>query len=159
MEATDEEKIPSGDSDGFLTVLSRHGRKKQRREAAQGGQDGKGQEDVLNPPPPPKATSDIMDRIDPGALCHHLTASLWNSLRELCKIWQPICFRPLRERPMSVVFWMRRREELLSIALCNKGNRRREGGLSRTSVGKVMVKSKKSSNSLLFPVTKKKSCF
>ena len=72
MEATDEEKIPLGDSDGFLTVLSRHGRKKQRREAAQRDQDGKGQEDVLNPPPPPQATSDIMDRVNPVQLCHHL---------------------------------------------------------------------------------------
>ena len=68
MEATDEEKIPLGDSDGFLW----HGRKKQRREAAQGDQDGKGQEDVLNPPPPPQATSDIMDRVNPVQLCHHL---------------------------------------------------------------------------------------
>ena len=58
-----------------------------------------------------------------------------------------------------MVFWMRRREELLSIASCNKGNGRREGGLSRTSVGKVKVKSKKSSNSLRFPDMKKKSCF
>ena len=70
MEATDEEKIPLGDSDGFLTVLSRHGRKKQRREATQGEQDGKGQEDVLNPPPPPH--EDIMDRVNPVQLCHHL---------------------------------------------------------------------------------------
>ena len=59
---------------------------------------------------------------------------------------------------MSVVFWMRRREELLSIAFRSKGNGRREGGLSRTSVGKVKVKLKKSSKSLLFP-DKKKSCF
>ena len=58
---------------------------------------------------------------------------------------------------MSVVVW--RREERLSSAFRNKGSRRWEGGLSRTSVGKVKVKSKKSSNSLLFPVTKKKSCF
>ena len=58
---------------------------------------------------------------------------------------------------MSVV--VRRREERLSSAFRNKGNGRWEGGLSRTSVGKVKVKSKKSSNSLLFPVTKKKSCF
>ena len=28
MEATDDERIPLGDSDGFLTVLSRNGRKK-----------------------------------------------------------------------------------------------------------------------------------
>ena len=76
MEATDEEKIPLGDSDGFLTVLSRHGRKKQRREATQGEQDGKGQEDVLNPPPPPQATSDIMDRVNPVQLCHHLLDSV-----------------------------------------------------------------------------------
>ena len=52
--------------------MSRHGRKKQRREATQGVQDGKGQEDVLNPPPPPQATSDIMDRVNPVQLCHHL---------------------------------------------------------------------------------------
>ena len=54
---------------------------------------------------------------------------------------------------------MRRREERLSSAFRNKGNGQWEGGLSRTSVGKVKVKSKKSSNSLLFPVLKKKSCF
>ena len=58
-----------------------------------------------------------------------------------------------------MVFWMRRQEERLSNAFRNKGNGRREGGLSRMSVGKVKVKSKKSSNSLLFPVVKKKSCF
>ena len=33
MKATDDERIPLGDSDGFLTVLSRSRRKKQRREA------------------------------------------------------------------------------------------------------------------------------
>ena len=54
---------------------------------------------------------------------------------------------------------MRRREERLSSAFHNKGNGRWEGGLSRTSVGKVKVKSKKSSNSLLFPVMKKKVVF
>ena len=58
---------------------------------------------------------------------------------------------------MSVV--VRRQEERLSSAIRLKGNGRREGGLSGTSVGKVKVKSKKSSNSLLFPVMKKKSCF
>ena len=41
MEATDDERIPLGDSDGFLTVLSLHGRKKQRREAAQDDRGGK----------------------------------------------------------------------------------------------------------------------
>ena len=58
---------------------------------------------------------------------------------------------------MNVV--VRRQEERLSSAIRLKGNGRWEGGLSRTSVGKVKVKSKKSSNSLLFPVMKKKSCF
>ena len=56
MEATDEEKIPLGDSDGFLTVLSRH----------------RDQEDTLNPLPPPQASSDMMDRVKPVQLCHHL---------------------------------------------------------------------------------------
>ena len=88
-----------------------------------------------------------------------LIASLWTSLRERCKVWQAVCFRPLRKRPMNVVLWMRRQEERLSNAFRNKCSGRWEGGLSRTSVGKVKVKSKKSSNSLLFPVMKKKSCF
>ena len=35
MEVTDDERIPLGDSDGFLTVLSRSRRKKQRWEAGQ----------------------------------------------------------------------------------------------------------------------------
>ena len=56
MEATDDERIPLGDSDGFLTVLSRNGRKKQRREAAQDGQGERVQEEVLRPPPPPQAS-------------------------------------------------------------------------------------------------------
>ena len=58
---------------------------------------------------------------------------------------------------MNVV--VRRQEERLSSAIRLKGNGWWEGGLSRTSVGKVKVKTKKSSNSLLFPVMKKKSCF
>ena len=44
MEATDDERIPLGDSDGFLTVLSRSRRKKQRREAEQDGQSEKAPE-------------------------------------------------------------------------------------------------------------------
>ena len=32
--------------------------------------DGKGQEEVLDPPPPPR--EDIMDRVNPVQLCHHL---------------------------------------------------------------------------------------
>ena len=88
-----------------------------------------------------------------------LIVSLRNSLRVRCKVWLPICFRPLRVRPMSMELWMRRRGERLSNAFCNKGNERWEGGVSRKSVGKVKVKSKKSSNSLLFPDKKQKSCF
>ena len=53
-------------------MLSRHGRKKQRREAAQDDQGERDQEEILNPPPPPQASSDMMDRVDPGALCQHL---------------------------------------------------------------------------------------
>ena len=153
MEATDDERIPLGDSDGFLTVLSRHGRKKQRREAAQDDRGGKDQEDLLNPPLHRKRRVTSWTGL---TLCNFvstcLIASLWTSLRERCKVWQAVCFRPLRKRPMNVVLWMRRQEERLSNAFRNKGNGRWEGGLSRTSVGKVKVKSKKSSNSLLFPL-------
>ena len=53
---------------------------------------------------------------------------------------------------------MRRLGKRLSNAFRNRGNELWEGGVSRASVGKVKVKSKKSSNSLLFP-DKKKSCF
>ena len=72
MEATDDERIPLGDSDGFLTVLSRHGRMKQRMEAAQDDQGERDQEEILLPLPPPQASSDMMDRVDPGTLCQHL---------------------------------------------------------------------------------------
>ena len=113
MEATDDERVPLGDSDGFLTVLSRHGRKKQRREAAQDDQGERDQEEILRPPHPPQPSSDVMDRWTPvRCVSTCLTVSLQNSLRVRCKVWLPVCFRPLRERPMCVVFWMRRREEL-----------------------------------------------
>ena len=52
MEATDDERIPLGDSDGFLTVLSRSRRKKQRREAEQDGQGEKALDDDPSSPPP-----------------------------------------------------------------------------------------------------------
>ena len=71
MEASEGEQISLGDSDGFLTVLSGSSRKKQRRDAAQ---DGQGQEVVEEegPLPPPPASGDVMDRVDPGALCQHI---------------------------------------------------------------------------------------
>ena len=158
MEATDDERIPLGDSDGFLTVLSRHGRKKQRRRLRKMIEVERIRRKLLTLPLHRKRRVTSWTRL---ILCSFVTtcliASLWTSLRERCKIWQTVCFTPLRKRPMSVV--VRRREERLSSAFRNKGDGRWEGGLSRTSVGKVKVKSKKSSNSLLFPVTKKKSCF
>ena len=64
MEATDDERIPLGGSDGFLTVLSRSRRKKQRREAEQDGQGEKAPDDDPRPP--------LMDRLDPGVLCRHI---------------------------------------------------------------------------------------
>ena len=70
MEATDDERIPLGDSDGFLTVLSRHGRKKQRREAAQDGQGEKAPD--VDPPPPPPVPTDVLDRLNPSVLCQHI---------------------------------------------------------------------------------------
>ena len=72
MEATDDERILLGDSDGFLTVLSRSGRKKQRREAAQDGQGERVQDEDLRPPPPPQISSDVLDRVDPAVLCRHI---------------------------------------------------------------------------------------
>ena len=53
---------------------------------------------------------------------------------------------------------MRRLGERLSNAFRNRGIERWEGGVSRASVGKVKVKSKKRSNSLLI-LDKKKNCF
>ena len=119
MEATDDERIPLGDSDGFLTVLSRNWRKKQRTEAAQDGQGERVQEEVLRPPlhlklRPMFWTGWTLVRC--VSTC--LIVSLRNSLRVRCKVWLPIFFRPLRVRPMIVEFWMRRRGERLSNASC-----------------------------------------
>ena len=47
MEATDDERIPLRDSDGFLTVLSRSRRKTQRGEAEQDGQGEKTRRAIL----------------------------------------------------------------------------------------------------------------
>ena len=59
-----------GDSDGFLTVLSRSPRKKQRWEAEQDGQGEKVPDD--DPPPPPPVPTDVLDRLDPSVLCRHI---------------------------------------------------------------------------------------
>ena len=48
------------------------GAKKQRREAAQDGQGERDQEEILRPLPPPQLSGDVMDRVDPSALCQHL---------------------------------------------------------------------------------------
>ena len=68
MEATDDERIPLGDSDGFLTVLSRSRRMKQRREAELDGQGEKAPDDD----PPPPGPTDVLDRLNPGVLCQHI---------------------------------------------------------------------------------------
>ena len=157
-EATDDERIPLGDSDGFLTVLSRSRRKKQRREADLDGQGEKAPDDD----PPLPLPFRLMCWTGWTLVCFvrtFLEVSLRNSLKARCTIWRPIFFRPLRVRPLIVELWMRRRGERLSNAFRNKGNGPGEGGLSRTPAGKVKVKSKKSSNSLLFPDMRKKSCF
>ena len=100
MEATDDERIPLGDSDGFLTVLSRNGRKKQRREAAQDGQGERVQEEVLRPPPPPPASSDVLEWVDHGVLCRHVLDGVpADQFGGALQIWLPICFKSLRERP------------------------------------------------------------
>ena len=110
--------IPLGDSDGFLTVLSRNGRKKQRREAAQDDQGERDQEDILNPPPPPQASSDMMDRVDLGALCQHLLdCVLQNSLRERCKVWLQFssghCVRGILDEAVGRAFLPGYEEEVL----------------------------------------------
>ena len=70
-EATDDERIPLGASDGFLTVLSRSRRKKQRGEVEQDGQGEKAPEG--DPPsPPPLVSTDVVDNVDPGVLCQRI---------------------------------------------------------------------------------------
>ena len=60
MEATDDERIPLGDSDNR--------RKKQRREAELDRQGAKAPDDD----PPPPVVTDVLDRLDPGVLCQHI---------------------------------------------------------------------------------------
>ena len=68
MDATDEERIPLGDSDGFLTVLSRIARKKQRMEEAH-NVGGTGEQEP-SPSPPPAV--DVLDQVDSSTLCQHI---------------------------------------------------------------------------------------
>ena len=101
-------RIPLGDSDGFLTVLSRNVRKKQRREAAQDGQGERVQEEVLRPPPPPQASSDVMDRVDLGALCQHLLDRVpQEQLEGAMQSLATNLLQAIASKAMSVEFWMR----------------------------------------------------
>ena len=67
MDATDDDRILFGDSDGFLTVLSRKARKKQQKEEAH--HVGTVEQEPLPSLPP---AVDVLDKVDPSTLCRHI---------------------------------------------------------------------------------------
>ena len=134
MEATDDERIPLGDSDGFLTVLSRSRRKKQRREAELDGQGEKTPDD--DPPRHPPVPTDVLDRLDPGVLCQHIIGGV-----------------PAEQFEGAMHNLASNFPEAIAGTAFDRG-------IMDVAAGrKVKMKAKKSSNSLLFPDMKKKSCF